>query len=247
MTVEKSGAENDANNKKTVTVTDPDGTICSPTYKKRAKGLVKHGRARYSDESETEIILTRPPYQINGAYTDGMRDTEDKMNNINNIEEINKNDSTAGEKPAQSSHEADAGEVNAINEFMLKTDGAEKVDPEITMAEIIGYMNEIRADNAHIQSAISELRQMETSFAGDIAGAQKAEAIGNIVVAREETNRKILDFYIKLYDDIRQSNAYQHGKISIIENILNRMQIDEIRQNFDEINNFIDNLRHLND
>ena len=46
---------------KTVQVTDEAGNRYEATYPKRAKGLVKHGRARFTDESQTEIILTCPP------------------------------------------------------------------------------------------------------------------------------------------------------------------------------------------
>ena len=48
---------------KTVQVTDEAGNRYEATYPKRAKGLVKHGRARFTDESQTEIILTCPPNQ----------------------------------------------------------------------------------------------------------------------------------------------------------------------------------------
>lgn len=46
---------------KTVQVTDEAGNRYEATYPKRAKGLVKHGRARFTDESQTEIVLTCPP------------------------------------------------------------------------------------------------------------------------------------------------------------------------------------------
>ncbi len=44
---------------KTITVTDAQGNACQPTWPKRAKGPVKHGRAVYI--SENEIRLTPPP------------------------------------------------------------------------------------------------------------------------------------------------------------------------------------------
>ncbi len=48
---------------KTVRVTDEAGNRYEATYPKRARGLVKHGRARFTDESQTEIMLTCPPNQ----------------------------------------------------------------------------------------------------------------------------------------------------------------------------------------
>jgi len=45
---------------KTISVVDIYGNEYEPTYPKRAKGLVKKGRARFVDE--TTICLARPPY-----------------------------------------------------------------------------------------------------------------------------------------------------------------------------------------
>lgn len=45
---------------KNISVVDPQGNVYEATYPKRAKGLVKKGRARFVDE--TTICLARPPY-----------------------------------------------------------------------------------------------------------------------------------------------------------------------------------------
>ena len=59
---------------KNVEVVDEAGNVYEPTWPKRAKGLVKHGRARFVDENK--ICLARPP----------VMKTEDKqMSNTNNI------------------------------------------------------------------------------------------------------------------------------------------------------------------
>lgn len=49
--------------KKTVIVIDDQGDFYESTYPKRAKGLIKTGRARYVDENT--ICLTCPPNKIN--------------------------------------------------------------------------------------------------------------------------------------------------------------------------------------
>lgn len=56
---------------KNITVVDTQGRQYEATYPKRAKGLVKKGRARFVDE--TTICLARPPYH-----------TEDEMENHKN-------------------------------------------------------------------------------------------------------------------------------------------------------------------
>ena len=45
---------------KNISVIDPQGNVYEATYPKRAKGLVKKGRARFVDE--TTICLARPPF-----------------------------------------------------------------------------------------------------------------------------------------------------------------------------------------
>ena len=58
---------------KNIEVVDEAGNVYEPTWPKRAKGLVKNGRARFVDENK--ICLACPPDK-----------TEDKrMNNIENI------------------------------------------------------------------------------------------------------------------------------------------------------------------
>ena len=44
---------------KNIEVVDEAGNVYEPTWPKRAKGLVKHGRARFVDENR--ICLTCPP------------------------------------------------------------------------------------------------------------------------------------------------------------------------------------------
>ncbi len=57
---------------KTITVTDAQGNLLQPTWPKRARGLVKHGRAVFL--SESAICLTPPP-----------RQTEEKSMTANDI------------------------------------------------------------------------------------------------------------------------------------------------------------------
>jgi len=55
---------------KNIKVVDERGNIYEATYPRRAKGLVKHGRARFIDENT--LCLARPP-----------KKSEDIMENIN--------------------------------------------------------------------------------------------------------------------------------------------------------------------
>lgn len=80
---------------KNVTVTDEAGNTYENTYIKRAKGLVKKGRARFTDESHNRICLldamrtdndSPARYEINDL-TEGTKDMADQIiNNENDID-----------------------------------------------------------------------------------------------------------------------------------------------------------------
>ena len=60
----------------TIRVTDPNGRMLSPTWRKRADGLVKKGRAYYT--AEDHIVLTFTP-------SDGIAQTEENTMSNENI------------------------------------------------------------------------------------------------------------------------------------------------------------------
>ncbi len=73
---------------KNIAVVDEAGNVYEPTWPKRAKGLVKHGRARFVDENR--ICLTCPPdkteeTQMSNPSIFGEMTVADILNRINNI------------------------------------------------------------------------------------------------------------------------------------------------------------------
>ncbi|MDR0862010.1 MAG: hypothetical protein LBN30_04450 [Oscillospiraceae bacterium] len=68
---------------KNIEVVDEYGVSYGVTYPKRAKGLVKNGRARY--ENDTKIVLTEPPQNATGARPPNI-DLEDKVMNISELD-----------------------------------------------------------------------------------------------------------------------------------------------------------------
>ncbi len=90
---------------KNVTVVDEQGNVYEATYPKRAKGLVKNGRARFIDDNT--ICLTSPPDISN---TEDSTMSENK--NTQNVEEI-VNQTAA--KEAQYSVEYVLAQIEAIN------------------------------------------------------------------------------------------------------------------------------------
>lgn len=64
-----------------VQVEDEADNRYEATYPKRARGLVKNGRARFKDESQTTIILTCPPKQQNDLEDTNMNEHIDNTVN----------------------------------------------------------------------------------------------------------------------------------------------------------------------
>ena len=74
---------------KNIEVVDEAGNVYEPTWPKRAKGLVKHGRARFVDENK--ICLTCPPdikteeTHMSNTSIFGEMTVADILTRINNI------------------------------------------------------------------------------------------------------------------------------------------------------------------
>ena len=137
---------------KNIEVVDEAGNVYEPTWPKRAKGLVKHGRARFVDENK--ICLTCPP---------------------------------------------DKTEETPVNNNFFG---------EMTVNDILTRVNTIINQTGYITSAFESLVQMGDGDSGDcgapgnIMGRAKAEAVAEVVRARETTNQQILRLYEKMYDDM---------------------------------------------
>ena len=142
---------------KNIEVVDEAGNVYEPTWPKRAKGLVKHGRARFVDENR--ICLTCPP------------------------------DIMTEETPMSNS-----------------------IFGEMTVADILTRINNIINQTGYITTAFESLVQMGDGDSGDcgapgnIMGKAKAEAVAEVVRARETTNQQILRLYEKMYDDLIRLN-----------------------------------------
>ena len=148
---------------KNVIVVDEQGHEYGATYPKRAKGLVKNGRARFIDENK--ICLACPPNEF----------LEDKMNeNINN----------------QATQETTTEKASLY-----------------TMDHCLTQIAQIQAQTAYINEAFAQLSTVRSEGPGDIGAQERARALGEVVKCRETTNQKLLEFYAKMYEDFRVSNA----------------------------------------
>lgn len=152
-----------------IEVVDSSGKIIGRTYEKRAKGLVKKGRARFTDENRITLLPSEDAHE----YTDTEGYKMDERINTENIENISEENS------------------------------------QYTIESVMQCMKKILDDTQYIKDAIFNVTEIPSGDAGDcgspgdIAGKAKAEAISTIVREREDTNQKLIDFYNKVYDDLK--------------------------------------------
>ena len=152
-----------------IEVVDSSGKIIGRSYEKRAKGLVKKGRARFTDENRITLLPSEDAHE----YTDTEGYKMDERINTENIENISEENS------------------------------------QYTIESVMQCMKKILDDTQYIKDAIFNVTEIPSGDAGDcgspgdIAGKAKAEAISTIVRERENTNQKLIDFYNKVYNDLK--------------------------------------------
>ena len=152
---------------KNVIVVDEQGNEYGATYPKRAKGLVKNGRARFIDKNK--ICLACPPNEF----------LEDKMNeNINT------------QAPQETASKPTTGNTSIY-----------------TMDHCLTQIALIQSQTAYINEAFAQLSTVRSESPGDIGAQERARAIGDVVKCRETTNQKLLEFYTKMYEDLRDATA----------------------------------------
>ncbi len=163
---------------KKVRVLDEAGNEYEATYPKRAKGLVKNGRARFTDDSQTAIILTCPPNQ--------MILEDNTMNEQFNNTEVTEN--------------------TAVETAAVETAATEKYTYEYALKQIELITGQID----HIHLAISELGHLENEGTPCGGSAKSvAEGIADVVKCRETTAQRLIDFYAKMYEDLKPRTQMQ--------------------------------------
>ena len=160
---------------KTVQVTDEAGNRYEATYPKRARGLVKHGRARFTDESQTEIILTCPPNQ-------NLILEDHTMTEQNTNIQATENENAVIEKhvPQLTAKEIFDQIVNLQQQMMESSYNALYRLTDATYA-ICG----------------------DGCFESDESRCDAINSISTAFYMREETYKQMLNFYQQMYNDLR--------------------------------------------
>lgn len=187
---------------KNVRVVDEKGNEYEATYPKRAKGLVKHGRARFINENT--ICLACPPNE--------------------NLEEPT---------------------MTEQNTYIEQTEltAEPETEKKLTLDYVLARIENIAADNAHIAEAIAALNSMGDAKApGDVSGAEKAQAIAEVVKARETTNQQLLQLYERMYLDLTPRT--NELKLKAIE-ALHKVSEQSDSEVMEQFNYVLDSIRHL--
>jgi len=177
--------------------------------------LVKAGRARWSDETETGIRLHAGPAHVGGEYAATYYDAE-----VNGME-IYDNDGKVVE--AEGKAPEAAKDAHGDGACML------------TVNYLLSQMEKIQTDSGYIREALSQVKEIRSHppapNAPDFGAQAQAEAIGSIVKSREQTNQKLLATYEKMYDDIKlgkRTASSDVGKLMEIRQIAEVMKDNEL-------------------
>lgn len=95
--------------------------------------------------------------------------------------------------------------INTANET-IETKATQN-DSLYTMEYCLTQIAKIQSETSHINDAFSQLSTVRSDGPGDIGAQERARALGDVVRCRETTNQKLLEFYAKMYEDLRVSNA----------------------------------------
>lgn len=229
---------------KNVIVVDEHGKKYGTTYLKRAKGLVRQGRARFL--TQNMLCLACPPNHES--------DNDCAESNFS-VQQICADAQICGASAAWRDNMSD----QAIEYKDMDTENVEEntaadniaVQDRYSIAYCLEQIERIGQQTEYLNQVISELRQLEN----DSSGGQKAMALGNIVEHRETTNQQMLRFYEKMYDDLKgpvkadplaQKVHLQEQLIKVMENTLENSDFSEDKVS-DMFNGAFDAIRHIND
>lgn len=196
---------------KTIAVVDEMGNVYQPTYARRAKGLVKNGRARWLDENR--ICLACPPKKLEenammeqNAYS-GM--TMENAENEPHGQDVQ-------EQLAQGKNSAlKMGVVDYLRAQQSngKKETACEEKDNINLHDLLERLHQIQQDSETNIRALDVLQSMDDGDSGDpgspgnLMGEAKARAISDVAKCHETTNQKLIDLYEKMYDDIMRQRG----------------------------------------
>lgn len=121
-----------------------------------------------------------------------------------------------------------------------KKSGSEKYSIDYALEQI----EKISSSAAYLDNIVSELRQNKTADGvGDIANQAKAQALADVVRWREATNQRLLDFYVKMVDDLKPKD-YTDKMLAVFDNAIAGIT-GSMEDSAEDISDAIDAVRQI--
>lgn len=131
-----------------------------------------------------------------------------------------------------------------------ETTAVAATEAPLTMDYVLSKIEAIRMDTAHLHEAIAALQDTPAAASpGDIAGQEKAKALGDIVRCRETTNQQLLKLYEKMYDDLKNTDKAEDIRHTMLNTVTNLTtlcdDIDELPHILEQLGSIFDTLRFI--
>lgn len=207
---------------------DENGNELEPTWPKRARGLVKSGRARFV--SDDTIILT--------SSEDAKRTLPPEMEDIK-MPETAYNDTETAVTVIGDAPRAEGEDIGSTGPSL----------PQITVREILDRIDALVRDQSGLRDALDRIQLIgsgggdQPGSPGDIAGQAKAQGIADMLRARETTIQKTLDFYMQVYRDLQPNDELNHRTADL--GMINEAVIQLASIDTETVGVYLDGLRHL--
>ena len=216
---------------KNIIVVDERGKKYGTTYPKRAKGLVKQGRARFL--AQDMLCLACPPKQ--------------------NLEEPVMSEQTNEiiENKTEYETETEIEYKETAENQEVKQNQQNSTPDKFTMEYCLTQLEHLAHQTDYLEQSIFELKQLDSDpFCG-----HKASAISDVVKSREATNQQLISFYMKMYDDLKTPAPVdtithkvhlQEKLLKVMENTLENNEYSA-KEVTDLFNGALDAIRHISD
>ena len=123
------------------------------------------------------------------------------------------------------------------NQTKPQTPAIPEMPTKYTVDYILTMLEKISNDQTHITSALEKLSKLKSK--GPFS-ADPVDAIAHIVDAREDTNRKLISFYEKMYNDLTSNQrTLKEMAIKALE------KVADDQEKIAAISEVLDTIRHL--
>lgn len=164
---------------KNIIVLNEAGELLASTYPKRARGLIKNGRARFID-AQTICLLACPSDETEDTDMDYQDPIFDGLN-----VEPQEDRHQEGRREAEQPESRQSG-----------------IPQKPTMQYVLQQIDRILDETAYLHRAIESIQTMEIQAVGGAPTDGRPEALSTIVRERESTNRQILSLLQRMYEDM---------------------------------------------